>query len=217
MTQIVNGIFLPDRDRHFAQQILNSPIVDGRGTYQLEKIKAGIAQCKSFNTAIDVGANVGLWTRILSSYFRHIDAVEPIPENINCMMYNLSDCFNVEIHTLAVSRETGYLPMTYMEDAATASVSKFSEAHLHVACKPLDDFGFTNVSFIKIDVEGYENNVVLSGEKMIRRDRPTIVVEQKKRTLKYDDMKFRAVQTLVSWGMKIAWEMSGDYCLIWDS
>ncbi len=216
MTQIVNGIFLPDRDIHFGVQILNSPLVDGRGTYQLEKIKAGIAQCKSFNTAIDVGANVGLWTRVLSPHFRHIDAVEPIHENIDCMMYNLSDCFNIKIHTLAVSREIGYLPMTYMEDAATAMVSRSSEAHLHVACKPLDDFGFENVSFIKIDVEGYENNVILSGEKLIRRDKPTIVVEQKKRTLKYDNMKFRAIQTLAGWGMEIAWEMSGDFCLTWN-
>jgi hypothetical protein len=85
-----------------------------------------------------------------------------------------------------------------------------------IPCQSLDDFGFTNVDFIKVDVEGYENNIVKSGEKTIRDNRPIIIVEQKKRTLRYDQYKHEAISTLSKWGMSIAWEIKGDYCLTWS-
>src|SRR5262249_32928516 len=41
----------------------------------------------------------------------------------------------------------------------------------------LDEFGFTNVGFIKIDVEGSDMDVIEGGRDTIMRDRPTMVVE----------------------------------------
>jgi FkbM family methyltransferase len=189
----------------------------GRGTYQLDKVLAGVEQCHRFGVAVDVGANVGLWTRILCHHFTKVIAIEPIPENVDCLMRNTSDCDNVTINAVAVSQKVGYLPLAYMDDVASASVcSDFESADAHVYCKPLDDFGLCNVDFIKVDVEGFENNVIKSGEFTIRTQRPIVIVEQKKRTVKYDGHKFAAVQTLCSWGMDVAWEKAGDYCLVWN-
>ena len=43
--------------------------------------------------------------------------------------------------------------------------------------RPLDDFGLTNVSLIKIDVEGHENPVLEGAAKTIAANRPVVVLE----------------------------------------
>jgi FkbM family methyltransferase len=214
--QIVNGICLPDRDTHFVNHIRDSETVDGKGTYQLSKIMAGIDVCKSRRLAIDVGANAGLWSRILAKYFYQVAAIEPMPENIECLKYNLEHCQNVEIFPVAVSSHFGILSLKYVKNISTALVcNPEDEGSMSLPCQSLDDFGFKNVDFIKVDVEGYENNIIKSGERTIRENRPVIVVEQKKRTLRYDNYKFEAISTLSKWGMDIAWDMAGDFCLVW--
>jgi len=215
LTQIVNGIHLPDRDTHFREQILNNPIVEGKGTYQYAKIDAALKICKNRNFAIDIGANVGLWTRLLAANFKRVVAIEPVMENVECLNHNIDEDVNVEVAVVGISQLSGRLSLKWIDGTATAYVSAYEDRDFEVNCRPLDDFNFTYVDFIKIDVEGYENNVIKSAERTIRVYKPIIVVEQKKKTVRYDGYKFAAISRLAGWGMSIAWEMSGDYCLVW--
>lgn len=214
--QLVNGIYLPDRDTHFVEHVRKNPLVDGKGTYQLDKVMASIDICKSRGFAIDVGANAGLWTRIIAKYFNRVAAIEPMPENVECLKLNTEHCRNVQIYSMAISQHFGILRLRRAVGISTADVcNSDDEGGVDVPCEPLDDFGYKGVDFIKIDVEGYENNIIKSAEKTIRESKPVIVVEQKKRTLRYDNYKFEAISTLSKWGMDVAWEMSGDFCLVW--
>ena len=43
--------------------------------------------------------------------------------------------------------------------------------------RPLDDFGLTNVSLVKIDVEGHENSVLEGAGRTIAENRPVVVLE----------------------------------------
>ena len=43
--------------------------------------------------------------------------------------------------------------------------------------RPLDSFGFRNVSLLKIDVEGFEDEVLAGAERLIRESRPVILLE----------------------------------------
>ena len=43
--------------------------------------------------------------------------------------------------------------------------------------RPLDSFGFQNVSVLKIDVEGFEDEVLAGAERLIRENRPVILLE----------------------------------------
>lgn len=214
MTQIVNGIFLPDRDTHFVEHVRNNPLIDNKGTYQLDKIVCSMSYCDRFGLAIDIGANVGLWTRLLAKHFKKVIAIEPVLENLQCLSLN-ANTPNVEIISEAINTFSGLLSLKYTDGVATASVCSYEDRDVEVPCRPLDDFGFEYVDFIKIDVEGFENRVVQSGEKTIRTYRPTIVVEQKKRTIKYDSRKLAAVETLEGWGMTVMCEMAGDFFLTW--
>ena len=51
-----------------------------------------------------------------------------------------------------------------------------------VKTKRLDDIEITNaIGFIKIDVEGHEKNVLKGGEKLIKKNKPPLLVEIEKR------------------------------------
>ena len=46
-----------------------------------------------------------------------------------------------------------------------------------VEMRTLDSFGFQNVSLVKIDVEGFENEVLAGAERLLRENRPVILIE----------------------------------------
>ena len=50
----------------------------------------------------------------------------------------------------------------------------------------LDSFNLKNISFIKIDVEGYELNLLKGAFNTIEKNKPLIFIEKKK---DYDDLK----------------------------
>ena len=74
------GIWLPDSDKHFAVQIAGNPLVAGKGTYQWKKYVAALSHVKDRGHAVDVGAHVGLWSRLMAMDFERVTAFEPVDE-----------------------------------------------------------------------------------------------------------------------------------------
>ena len=81
--------------------------------------------------------------------------------------------------------------------------------------KTLDSFDIDVVDFIKVDCEGYEYFVLRGGEKLIKRTKPLIVVEQKKAD-NYDIGDMAACNLLESWGAKRLGKIVGDYYYGWQ-
>lgn len=213
----VCGIYLPDGDTHFAAHLENGPRFNGRGTYQFAKIERALQIVSGRRLALDIGAHVGLWSRVLAGNFDRVIAFEPVPEHIICFSHNLADCPNVTLHQSALGVEEGVLHLDPVADnSGNAHVSETGSVAAQVAT--LDNFAFTGVDLIKIDAEGFEDFIVRGGEETIRRERPAMVVEQKPgHAERYGLTQTAAVETLQSWGAEIAWVMAGDYGLIWRS
>jgi FkbM family methyltransferase len=215
--QLVAGIYLPAHDTHFAEHLGRGPMVDGRGTYQLAKLRAALEESPRRGLAVDVGAHVGLWTRILAMEFAAVVAIEPMAEHADCLRLNTAHQPNVTLHELALGDDLtgGRLSLERSEGIATARVSVFGDC---VPASRLDDLGLSGVDFLKIDCEGFEVFVVRGGEETIRRDRPTVVIEQKKgRVSRYGVDRLAGVALLRSWGAEVKWLMAGDYCLAWGN
>jgi len=66
-------------------------------------------------------------------------------------------------------------------------------AYVDVKTRRLDGFGFQNVSFIKIDVEGYEIDVLDGCDAVLRQQKPTLLIEAENRH------RANAVQSLASY------------------
>ena len=81
--------------------------------------------------------------------------------------------------------------------------------------KKLDDYEYNNVDFIKIDVEGFENQVILGAKETLIRNKPIIIVEQKGFSNKFNETQFEAIDTLKSYGAKVIDRIVKDYILSW--
>ena len=215
--KIRHGIYLPETDTHFDTMLSGgADLVHGKGTYQLKKYRAALKYVKNKGLAVDIGGHVGLWSRVMSYDFVLVIAFEPIAIHRQCFELNCKGLGNVQLNAMAIAETVGELHFNMPID---------NTGHTHVAnegesCQsaPLDSIILgAAIDFLKIDVEGFELQVVKGAEQTIRRDRPTIIIEQKPNNAEnYGTGRWDAVNLLKSWGAIERQVISGDHILSWD-
>lgn len=216
--QVVRGTYLPEGDTHFSAALLKNPMFQGLGTYQLKKIDAALPFVNHKGIALDIGAHVGLWSRVLAASFDYVYAYEPIFSSI--LSLNIEPRFrNVVIRPFALGNINGVIGFhKELDNSGNTRVS--SSTDVEVEIHRLDDITRdqppSSADFIKIDVEGYEYPVIQGAELFIKACKPVMVVEQKKgNSERYGFKTGAAIELLESWGAKVLWQMSGDFCLSW--
>lgn len=210
-------IWLPDGERHFPEWMdKNGELVDGKGTYQLKKIRETLKACKSFRRAVDVGAHVGLWSMQLAKRFAFVDAFEPMKEFRECWEMNVLPSRRPEqltLHPVALGDAYTSVAMQYdpHDSGNTHVVGPGS-----VPMQPLDYYQFPDVDLLKVDCEGYEHKVISGAFATVTRCWPTIIVEQKAKFLKahYGLDGTPAVDLLRGWGYRTHAILSGDYIMV---
>jgi len=141
-------------------------------------------------TAIDVGANVGLWCYRLSQHFDGVEAFEPQPRCYKHLEH--SRLPGVKLHNIALSSTSGTrelkIPAHWgLRIAGMATLNEVDgdcEA-VAVEVRTLDEFNFRGISFIKIDVEGHESDVLAGGRETIVREKPVMIIEIEQRHLAF--------------------------------
>lgn len=208
------GVWLPDGEQHFVEWMTKSgEIVDGRGTYQIRKLRAALDRCAQFRTAVDVGGHVGLWSMQLVKRFDRVVAFEPVAAFRECFKKNV--CGDVTLCPYAVGAGFGQVSLKIdPTDTGGTHIDGAGDIEL----RPLDSFDLEEVDFLKIDCEGYERAVIEGGRETIRRCRPTIIVEQKQHIMarNYGAQGTPAVDLLKSMGYTVRAALSGDYILTAD-
>jgi FkbM family methyltransferase len=142
-------------------------------------------------TALDVGANVGLYSFRLARLFQRVVAFEPNDELTGDLRaWNPG---NVEIVNQALSAVSGeaILKIPWVGGRVQHGWASLEEKNLPVAerilekrirVEPLDNWEIPDVSFIKIDVEGHEASMLRGAVRTIARDRPIVLVEVREST-----------------------------------
>lgn len=207
------GIWLPDSDTHFEKHLHADD-----GHYQRNKCVAAVAEVSMSRrkTALDIGAHVGLWSRQLASQFEDVIAFEPVPELVECFNRNTELLPNVTLVQTALSDTSEPLKMLF-DDNNTGNSHVGDITGTQVLTMRLDCISFGSVDFIKIDVEGWEYKVLLGAERIIKRHKPVVLIEQKPNNAeRYGFGRFDALNLLKSWGMVERWSKAGDYCLGWE-
>lgn len=141
----------------------------------------------SHETAIDIGANIGMMTVPIARRFKKVYAYEPTPSAFTALVKNTESFNNVECNMLAVSDKEGTVNFHFRKGINKSSVGcileregKPSKNTIKVDVIRLDDQNITDVSLIKIDVEGYEANVLNGARKTILKYKPLICLERNK-------------------------------------
>jgi FkbM family methyltransferase len=125
----------------------------------------------------DIGANVGFYTAQLSQLAKFVVAFEPIPENfqqiesralanVSCQQFALGD-MQVQLPMSQNAQYSSLCPSPYVRrDAARETVSV-------IPGDSLEDLPLPNV--VKIDVEGYESEVIRGMANTLRSVRAAFV------------------------------------------
>ncbi|MFF3762771.1 FkbM family methyltransferase [Streptomyces sp. NPDC001922] len=137
--------------------------------------------CPPGGTAVDVGGWYGPWSRRLARRADRVVAVEPVPHL--ALLLTATAPPNVTVVQAAAAEEDGqaqlWLPPGDRGDRGVSSLVR-REVHgsaVEVRCRSLDGLGLTDVTFVKVDVDGSELAVLRGAERTLRRDRPALLVE----------------------------------------
>ncbi|MCK5284764.1 MAG: FkbM family methyltransferase [Alphaproteobacteria bacterium] len=158
--------------------------------YEKKQLSYMIEQAKkySFNAFLDIGTNFGLYSCILggSNLIPEVHSFECDPRNIyhlyaHLKMNALSE--HVTVHDFAVGNTNNNVifQMATDDNTGTSHVGKNSKkgSSITIKQKSLDSiFDFKNKTLlIKIDVEGYEESVLLGMQDILNNNKCFIQIE----------------------------------------
>ena len=178
--------------------------------YESDVIKLIKKILKPGSIAIDVGANIGIHTLVMSNKIGRngkVLAVEPQPEILERLKSNISlnNIKNIQVLPIALSSKPGKVILyTHSDKYNNKAQSSFYKNHaennltrkIRVSVKTIDqiinDEKLKKVDFIKIDTEGNDFNVLKGAEKTICNHKPFIVFEYEKKCWNLSDSKLES-------------------------
>lgn len=175
MSPMFNGWYLPKGDNYFVPFCEGTPLPKSNG-FQREHLLEAFKHVRQWRVAVDVGAHVGFWTRDMAEKFDMVFAFEPAPDTYDCLIKNTCDLGNVVCAPQAVGDEIGFCVVTENDTNNTGSryVQKAPQGVMMIT---LDSIKFPVCDLLKVDVEGFELQVLQGAEELIEDNAPVIVME----------------------------------------
>lgn len=167
-------IYLPANDSHFQRWFKGGSI-----KYQTKQLAIAVQNTNKKGLFVDIGGHVGLMTKqALEMGFERFIAFEPNLISADCFCLNVKG--NGLLHTKALASENkkGQL---IQEDKANSGTMKINDSNNENA---IDLYKFDDlvdeeeIDLMKIDVEGYELEVLQGAKRSILKAKPVILIEQ---------------------------------------
>ncbi len=179
--------------------------------------------------ALDVGANIGLWSYAMkkSGLFNRVIAFEPNPTLTDDLQNSRLE--GVSLISKAVSNEARTMRLRIprqgngalltgwasLESRIDLDIDEFQE--MDVETIRLDDLGLVDVGFVKIDVEGHELSVLEGAHGLFSESRPVCIIECRDRNRHavenfFSDLHvgYRVVDTKAEYGFDLSPLTPGD-------
>ena len=139
--------------------------------------------------AIDIGANIGNHSLVFAHHCRQVYAFEPqlrsgirLRDNIE-----MNELGNIRLMDVALSNSEG-VERLYISPLGNGGGSSLVASFAHPGARSVEipvrigdavlaEQGIERVDLLKIDVEGFEANVIAGLERMIARERPLVFLE----------------------------------------
>jgi FkbM family methyltransferase len=137
--------------------------------------------CPDHGTAVDVGAWYGPWSRALARRVSRVVALEPNPRVAAVLAATVPH--NVQVIRAAITDRPGsaelWVPRTGRGTEGTASLRPGTAAasSVQVATTTIDDLNLTDVTMIKLDVEGAELAALRGARSTLASCRPALLIE----------------------------------------
>jgi FkbM family methyltransferase len=202
----MNSFQLP-KDDFFTRFVKTNSI----HTFGKDSRDIALSYVSEYSGVIDIGAHVGISVLHWAELFKNIYAYEPMKDHFDCLKRNTDHLLNVELYNFAISNETKMLKGAYrtsknsgsfqlIDDMYTQPSKKSPRELYSIPSHRLDDFIFSKINLIKIDVEGWEFEVLKGAVNTIKLHRPVLLVEytggsSKKSLHQYDPIEYQKLIT----------------------
>lgn len=143
-------------------------------------------------TIYDIGANVGTWSLLAKALIPEamVEAFEPLAKHHKGFQDNLREVSDVTLHRIALGPENTKAALRVMDFSDASSMLPLAEAsraefgleeveQIHVEVRRLDDYrtdlGLAYPDLIKLDVQGYELEVLKGATECLRQARALVI------------------------------------------
>jgi FkbM family methyltransferase len=193
----VNGFWVPSKDVHIEDWKAGKPFTQNKCLLKF------LDYCKTQNTrfknVIDIGAWCGTWAKAIEPYARKVIAFEPDKIHFECLLKNAT--INCEARREAVGSEEKYISLTDDNFTQAKRVDKSGDTRMVT----IDSLDYKGVDLIKIDVEGYEMEV-LKGAQRTLQNTQYLMIELNNNTKKYGSSNAEVEKYIKLSGFKVLME-----------
>ena len=208
------GWWFPNGETHFQKMLDKSVAKGGPARYQYQVRDRSLQYATRRGLALDIGANVGLWSRDLCEHFEKVIAFEPVEMFRDCLKLNVP-AENLVIEAMALGDQETRVNMIITEDnMGHTHVDPNSVGQGNIPVRCLDNLELYAVDYMKIDCEGFEYRIIQGATHTITRHRPIVVVEQKPHGT-YSDNQHAAIDLLRGLGMRRLDQVKDDWIMGW--
>ena len=193
----VNDFWVPSNDVHIEQWKSGSPFTQNKCLNKF--IKYCESQTKKMKTVIDVGAWCGTWAKAIEPFAKKVIAFEPDQTHFECLQRNCT--INCTPRMEAVGAQLQDVSLT--EDNFTQAKRVDEKGNIRMIT--LDHMAYEDVDMIKIDVEGYEMEVLKGATKTLESVK-YLMIELNNNTKKYGSNNVEVEKHIVSLGFKVLME-----------
>ena len=188
--QKIREYYVPDNDFHFIQYLKQFD------HYQEAQRNRALSYVQNWDLALDIGANIGLWAKDLSNFFNKLICFEPNPYCVEYLKKNIN-IKNSEINSCALgsTEEEKNLFLHPTNSGASSFVNNTKVGYdnqsravfgefpketkkAYVEIKKLDSFNIKKIDFIKIDVQGFELEVLKGSTNTLLNNSPILCIEE---------------------------------------
>ncbi|UCD31074.1 MAG: FkbM family methyltransferase [Desulfobacterales bacterium] len=202
----IGAYWVPDIDAKEGKNLDRSKLAfeEGEGI-QIKNLQRAMQWFTKFDLAIDGGANVGSWTRLLAEKFSVVHSFEPNHEAFLCLQRNIDEwglSNKVVLHEQALSDFSGFVSVLPAGGKRTVTAKVMGSGPTEAIT--IDSLNLAGCSFIKLDIEGYEAKALLGATQTIKLLRPWILIENKKRRSFFFQKRSEAEKVLREWKYTLA-------------
>ena len=193
----VNNFWVPSNDIHIEDWKAGKPFTQNKCLENF--LKYCESQSKKMRIVIAVGAWCGTWVKAIEPYAKHVIAFEPDKTHFKCLEKNCTT--NCTPRMEAVGSEIGQISLT--EDNFTQAKRVNDNGDIRLVT--LDSLEYKDVDMIKIDVEGFEMEVLKGASKMLESVQ-YLMIELNNNSKKYGSNNLQIEKHLDSLGFKVLME-----------
>lgn len=171
--RIVKGIAVIEGDTHISKWVVDS----GRLDHDQSMVPLAVQYIKPGAVVVDAGAYIGDHT---IAYARAVGlegfvfAFEPNPVAFECLEYNMKPFSNVTCFKQGLGSKTETKGITQYD--GNYGINHITEGY-GTSITSIDELELFGLDFLKIDVEGYEMEILKGAYETIKKFKPVMLIE----------------------------------------